>query len=160
MIDLPLTNYYPKEIGLKVDKAKHLGYLKDINGQPLESDDQLLEMKVQDLIVSERSGNWLVKVSNFVDEELSRLYDMKPFYGLEPNSRPEELIGNLLICLSPHTSAGVLTRLIGFTSAKAQYGHPFLHAAKRRNCDGDEDSIMLLIDGLLNYSNSFVTGTI
>ncbi|HJM81310.1 MAG TPA: DNA polymerase II large subunit, partial [Candidatus Poseidoniia archaeon] len=115
MIDLPITHFYPKEIGLTVDKAKQLGYLKDINGQPLKSDDQLLEMKVQDLIVSERSGNWLVKVSNFVDEVLSKLYGMEPFYGLEPNSRPEELIGNLLICLSPHTSAGVLTRLIGFT---------------------------------------------
>ena len=159
MIDLPITHFYPKEIGLTVDKAKQLGYLKDIKGQPLESDDQLLEIKVQDLIVSERSGNWLVKVSNFVDEELSKLYGMEPFYGLEPNSRPEELIGNLLICLSPHTSAGVLTRLIGFTSAKAQYGHPFLHAAKRRNCDGDEDSIMLLVDGLLNYSSSFVPST-
>ena len=70
-----------------------------------------------------------------------------------------ELIGSLLICLSPHTSAGVLGRLIGFTSAKAQYGHPFFHAAKRRNCDGDEDSIMLLLDGLLNFSDSFVPTT-
>ena len=52
-----------------------------------------------------------------------------------------------------------MTRLIGFTNAKAQYGHPFLHAAKRRNCDGDEDSIMLLVDGLLNFSNSFVPTT-
>ena len=159
MIDLPLTHFYPREIGLSVEKARKLGYVKDMNGQPLESDDQLLEIKVQDLIVSERAGGWLVKVSNFVDEELSKLYDMEPFYGLKPNSRPEELIGELLICLSPHTSAGVLTRLIGFTSAKAQYGHPFLHAAKRRNCDGDEDSIMLLVDGLLNYSNSFIPGT-
>ncbi|MED6306349.1 MAG: DNA polymerase II large subunit, partial [Candidatus Thermoplasmatota archaeon] len=153
MIDLPLTHFYPREIGLSVEKARKLGYVKDMNGQPLKSDNQLLEIKVQDLIVSERAGGWLVKVSNFVDEELSKLYDMGPFYGLKPNSRPEELIGELLICLSPHTSAGVLTRLIGFTSAKAQYGHPFLHAAKRRNCDGDEDSIMLLVDGLLNYSN-------
>jgi len=159
MIDLPLTHFYPKEIGLSVEKALELGYSTDVNGKPLESDDQLLEMKVQDLIISERSGKWLVKVSNFVDEELLKLYDMDSFYGLMPSSKPEELIGNLLICLSPHTSAGVLTRLIGFTNAKAQYGHPFLHAAKRRNCDGDEDSIMLLVDGLLNYSNSFVPTT-
>jgi DNA polymerase II large subunit len=94
-----------------------------------------------------------------VDEELTRLYGQEPYYNLKPNSSHEELIGSLLICLSPHTSAGVLTRLIGFTSAKAQYGHPFLHAAKRRNCDGDEDSIMLLLDGLLNYSDSFVPTT-
>ena len=159
MIDLPITHFYPREIGLSLEKTKELGYTEDMNGKELTTVDQLVEIKVQDLIVSERAGNWLVKVSNFVDEELLRLYGMEPFYNLSPDSRPEELIGNLLICLSPHTSAGVLTRLIGFTSAKAQYGHPFLHAAKRRNCDGDEDSIMLLLDGLLNYSDSFVPTT-
>ena len=159
MIDLPITHFYPREIGLSVEKARELGYLEDFEGKELNSINQLLEIKVQDLIVSERAGSWLVKVANFVDEELSKLYNMEPFYNLNPDSRPEDLIGNLLISLSPHTSAGVLTRLIGFTSAKAQYGHPFLHAAKRRNCDGDEDSIMLLLDGLLNYSDSFVPTT-
>ena len=159
MIDLPITHFYPREIGLTLEKAKELGYLKDHKGEDLTSVDQLLEIKVQDLIVSDRAGNWLVKVSNFVDEELSRLYDQEPYYNLKPNSSHNELIGSLLISLSPHTSAGVLTRLIGFTTAKAQYGHPFLHAAKRRNCDGDEDSIMLLLDGLLNYSDSFVPTT-
>jgi len=159
MIDLPITHFYPKEIGLSLDKAKSLGYRKDIYGNSLTSEDQLLELKVQDLIVSNRAGPWLVKVANFVDEELSKLYGLDSFYGLMPNSDPIDLIGNLMIALSPHTSAGVLTRLIGFTSAKAQYGHPFLHAAKRRNCDGDEDSIMLLLEGLLNYSDSFVPTT-
>jgi len=159
MIDLPITHFYPREIGLTLEKAKELGYLKDHKGDALTSINQLLEIKVQDLIVSERAGNWLVKVSNFVDEELSRLYGQEPYYNLKPNSSHKDLIGSLLICLSPHTSAGVLTRLIGFTTAKAQYGHPFLHAAKRRNCDGDEDSMMLLLDGLLNYSDSFVPTT-
>ena len=159
MIDLPITHFYPREVGLTLEKAKELGYFKDHKGEELNSIDQLLELKVQDLIVSERAGNWLVKVSNFVDEELSRLYGQEPYYKLTPTSSHKELIGSLLICLSPHTSAGVLTRLIGFTKAKAQYGHPFLHAAKRRNCDGDEDSIMLLLDGLLNYSDSFVPTT-
>ena len=102
MIDLPLTHFYPREIGLSIEKALQLGYSIDVNGKPLESDDQLLEMKVQDLIISERAGKWLVKVSNFVDEELLKLYDMDSFYGLTPSSKPEELIGNLLICLSPH----------------------------------------------------------
>tara|TARA_B100002052_G_scaffold49273_1_gene42335 strand:- start:12290 stop:13588 length:1299 start_codon:yes stop_codon:yes gene_type:complete len=159
MIDLPITHFYPKEIGLSLEKAIEMGYSKDVNGNDLVSDDQLLELKVQDLVISDRAGHWLVKVSNFVDEELSKLYGLEPYYGLSPNSDPTELIGNLMIALSPHTSAGVLTRLIGFTSAKAQYGHPFLHAAKRRNCDGDEDSIMLLLEGLLNYSDSFVPTT-
>ena len=159
MIDLPITHFYPKEIGLSVDKALELGYSKDIDGKKLESEDQLLELKVQDLIVSKNAGPWLVKVANFVNEELVKLYDSEPFYNVTANSVMHELIGSLLICLSPHTSAGVLGRLIGFTSAKAQYGHPFFHAAKRRNCDGDEDSIMLLLDGLLNFSDSFVPTT-
>jgi DNA polymerase II large subunit len=159
LIDLPITHFYPREIGLSLEKSKELGYTEDADGKELTTVDQLVEIKVQDLIVSDRAANWLIKVSNFVDEELLRLYGMEPYYNLSPDSKPEELIGNLLICLSPHTSAGVLTRLIGFTSAKAQYGHPFLHAAKRRNCDGDEDSIMLLLDGLLNYSDSFVPAT-
>ena len=159
MIDLPITHFYPKEIGLSVDKALELGYSKDIDGKKLESEDQLLELKVQDLIVSKNAGPWLVKVANFVNDELVKLYDSEPFYNVTTNSVMHELIGSLLICLSPHTSAGVLGRLIGFTSAKAQYGHPFFHAAKRRNCDGDEDSIMLLLDGLLNFSDSFVPTT-
>ena len=159
MIDLPITHFYPKEIGLSVEQAINLGYRKDVNGNKLEDIDQLLEMKVQDLIVSKNSGPWLIKVANFVNDELVKLYGAEPFYAVSTNSDMHDLIGSLLICLSPHTSAGVLTRLIGFTSAKAQYGHPFLHAAKRRNCDGDEDSIMLLLDGLLNFSESFVPTT-
>ena len=114
---------------------------------------------ITDTVFSKNAGPWLVKVANFVNDELVKLYDSEPFYNVTANSVMHELIGSLLICLSPHTSAGVLGRLIGFTSAKAQYGHPFFHAAKRRNCDGDEDSIMLLLDGLLNFSDSFVPTT-
>ena len=65
-------------------------------------------------------------------------------------------MGQLILGLAPHTSACVLARLIGFTKAKAGYAHPFYHAAKRRNCDGDEDCVMLLMDGLVNFSRSFL----
>ena len=34
-----------------------------------------------------------------------------------------------------------------------------MHAAKGRNCDGDEDSVMLLLDGLLNFSEHFLPTT-
>ncbi|MBC8487931.1 MAG: DNA polymerase II large subunit, partial [Bacteroidetes bacterium] len=60
--------------------------------------------------------------------------------------------------LAPHTSGGVLGRIIGFTKAHVCYAHPYYHAAKRRNCDGDEDSLMLLLDGLLNFSRSYLPG--
>ena len=36
------------------------------------------------------------------------------------------------------------------------YAHTLFHAAKRRNCDGDEDCIMLLLDGLLNFSKKIL----
>ncbi len=46
--------------------------------------------------------------------------------------------------------------MLGFSDASAGYAHPFFHAAKRRNCDGDEDCVMLLMDGLLNFSRSYL----
>ncbi|MFB6077327.1 MAG: DNA polymerase II large subunit, partial [Candidatus Nanohaloarchaea archaeon] len=68
----------------------------------------------------------------------------------------EDLIGELVVGLAPHTSGGVVGRIIGFTEAKGVYAHPFWHAAKRRNADGDEDSVMLLMDALLNFSRQFL----
>jgi DNA polymerase II large subunit len=58
--------------------------------------------------------------------------------------------------MAPHTSAATVGRVIGFTSAAVGYAHPYFHAAKRRNCDGDEDCVMLLLDGLLNFSKKFL----
>ena len=159
MMNLPLTHFRPREIGLTVERARELGYLHDHLGAELATDDQLCELRVQDLIVARRGGPWLLKVARFVDDELTRLYHQPAYYNLPDGAQPEALIGQLLIGLSPHTSAGVLCRLIGFTDARAQYGHPYFHTAKRRNCDGDEDSVMLLLDGLLNFSNVFVPST-
>ncbi|MEC7169896.1 MAG: DNA polymerase II large subunit, partial [Candidatus Thermoplasmatota archaeon] len=51
---------------------------------------------------------------------------------------------------------GVLCRIIGWTDASAGYAHPLFHAAKRRNCDGDEDCVMLLLEGLLNFSKDIL----
>jgi len=61
-----------------------------------------------------------------------------------------------VVGLAPHTSGGVLARIVGFSSAHAGYAHPYFHAAKRRNCDGDEDSVILMLDCLLNFSRSFL----
>ncbi|MGM0405169.1 MAG: DNA polymerase II large subunit [Thermoplasmatota archaeon] len=153
MTDLPVTHFKPDEIGLSVEKARELGYKKDIHGEPLEDADQMLELKTQDFIASRAAGMYLVKISKFVDDLLKKYYDMDPFYEAE---RKEDLIGELVVGLAPHTSGGVLGRLIGYHEGKAGYAHPFFHAAKRRNCDGDEDCIMLLMDGLLNFSQKFL----
>lgn len=68
-------------------------------------------------------------------------------------------MGHLIAGLAPHTSAAVLGRIIGFTEASACYAHPYFHSAKRRNCDSDEDSVMLLLDALLNFSKSYLPST-
>ncbi len=153
LTDLPLTHFRPGEIGTDVEKLIALGYEKDADGQPLTGPDQVCELRVQDVILSKDGGGYLLKVAGFVDDLLEKFYNLEPYYNAES---PNDLIGTLLVGLAPHTSAGVLCRLIGYTTASAGYGHPFFHAAKRRNCDGDEDCVMLLMDALLNFSISYL----
>ncbi|MCP1662900.1 MAG: DNA-directed DNA polymerase II large subunit [Methanocalculus sp. MSAO_Arc1] len=135
MIDLPLTHFRADEIGVSPDMLQSLGYLQDIHGEPLTGGEQVCELKPQDILVSRDCGEYLVRVAGFVDDLLEKLYGLPRFYRAE---KPEDLVGQLLVGLAPHTSAGVLARLIGFSEALVGYAHPFFHAAKRRNCfDGD-----------------------
>lgn len=158
MVDLPLTAFRVDEvIGLDLGKASQLGYNTDLDGNPLETEDQLLELYPQDVIISEDGGEYLLKISQYIDELLESYYDMDPYYEAE---EPEDLIGELLMGLAPHTSASVTARLIGFTDSKAQLGHPLFHAAKRRNTDGDEDSFMFVLDGFLNFSSQYLPDAI
>jgi len=156
MTDLPLTHFRPDEIKLTIDKLKGLGYHRDIHGNPITDGEQLIEIKIQDVVLSEDSGDYLLRVSKFIDDLLLKFYGMEPHYNATSKN---DLIGELIIGLAPHTSAGVLGRIIGFTRASASYAHPFFHAAKRRNCDGDEDCVMLLMDGLINFSRSYLPKT-
>lgn len=151
--DLPLTHIKPKEIGVPVPKLKELGYINDVYGNPLIDEKQILELKVQDIVVSKDCGEYLLKTARFIDDLLTRYYKVESYYNID---NIDNLIGKLVIGLAPHTSAGVLGRLVGFTTASVGYAHPFFHAAKRRNCDGDEDCVMLLMDGLLNFSRSYL----
>ena len=153
LTDLPLTHVRPREVGLDVEGARALGYAVDWTGAPLTSPDQLLELRPQDLIVSRSCGEYLLKLSRFVDDELVHLYGTEPFYGA---ARVEDLRGAIVVALAPHTSGGVAGRILGFTEAEACFAHPVFHAAKRRNCDGDEDSVTLLMDSLLNFSRAYL----
>jgi len=138
MINLPLTHFRPDEVGVPVERLRELGYTHDTYGRELVSADQVLELRPQDILVSQDCGEWLVRVAKFVDELLVKVYGLEPFYRAE---RPLDLVGQLLIGLAPHTSAGVLARLIGFSKAPVGYGHPFFHAAKRRNCFAGDTEI-------------------
>ncbi len=153
MTDVPITHFRPREIGLSVEKARAIGYVKDTHGVELTSPEQVCELKVQDIIPSESCGDYMVKVATFTDDLLEKLYGQSRFYNA--TSR-DDLIGHLAIGLAPHTSGGILCRIIGYCRSNVGYGHPFFHASKRRNADGDEDSVILLLDGLINFSRAFL----
>ncbi|RME79240.1 MAG: DNA polymerase II large subunit [Methanobacteriota archaeon] len=151
--DVPLTHFYAKDIGVPIEKLRELGYTKDVYGEELVSGEQIVELYPQDILVSEGMVESLINAAKFIDEMLVKLYGMEPYYNIEDK---EGLIGKLVISLSPHTSAGNLARIIGFTQARVGYAHPYLICARRRNADGDEDAIMLLLDGLINFSKEYL----
>ncbi|MBS3172232.1 DNA polymerase II large subunit [Candidatus Woesearchaeota archaeon] len=160
MSEMSLTHFKPIEIGTSMDKLKKLGYDLDIYGKELVEDSQILELKPHDVVLpgcneSDEEGADIVlfRIANFIDDLLKRLYDLKPFYNLKSK---EDLIGHLIISLAPHTSAGIIGRIIGFSQTQVCYAHPLWHSAQRRDCDGDENGIMLMLDGFLNFSRKFL----
>ncbi|MFB6137590.1 MAG: DNA polymerase II large subunit [Halobacteriaceae archaeon] len=153
MTDLPLTAVRPAEIDVSADALRGLGYEEDVHGEALVHDDQLVHLKVQDVVLSDGAAQHMLDTADFVDDLLESYYDAEPYYGVEER---DDLVGELVFGLAPHTSAAVVGRVVGFTSAAVGYAHPYFHAAKRRNCDGDEDCVMLLMDGLLNFSKEFL----
>ena len=153
MSDVPVTHFTPREVGVDWSRLKHLGYTHDCFGEELQSDEQMLEIFPQDFILARNGADYFVRAAQYIDELLVRFYGMEPYYHVQ---KPDDLVGHLICALAPHTSGGVLSRLIGFTDSSGGYAHPLFHAAKRRNCDGDEDAIMLLMDGLLNFSREIL----
>ena len=146
MSDIPITHFKKSELTLTSEQLEALGY----------PDQELNEIYPQDIIIPEDSARYLLNVANFVDDLLVRYYNMQPYYSCHDIN---DLIGELVIGLAPHTSGGIVSRIIGFSKVSGCYAHPFYHAAKRRNCDGDEDSIMLLLEGLLDFSRDFLPST-
>lgn len=152
-INTPLTHFKPAEIGVTVKDLQSLGYTRDYEGRELESEDQLVELMPQDIIIPLSAAEHLVKVSKFVDDLLQKLYGLEPYYNI---SDPHDLLGQICFTISPHTFMAIACRIIGFTKGSVIMAHPILHAAKRRNCDGDEDSITLGLDVLLNFSKAYL----
>ncbi|MCU4753577.1 DNA polymerase II large subunit [Halobacteria archaeon AArc-curdl1] len=153
MTDLPVTSVRASELDVTVGQLEALGYEEDIHGEPLTHEDQLVELKVQDIVLSDGAAEHMMQTAAFIDDLLEQYYGLERYYELEDR---QDLVGELVFGMAPHTSAATVGRVIGFTSAAVGYAHPFFHAAKRRNCDGDEDCVMLLMDGLLNFSITFL----
>jgi DNA polymerase II large subunit len=153
LLNAPLTHFKPKELKLSVEKAKALGYTTDINNQPLKNDEQLIELFPQDIVINDKGGDWMLRMSKFIDELLERFYGLPAYYQAQSK---EDLIGEIVVGLAPHTSAGIVGRVIGYSSSRLGWGHPYFFMATRRNFDGDQNSIMLLMDSLLNFSQSYL----
>ena len=153
MSDIPLTHIRADELGITAADLKKLGYQKDIHGKELVTDDQVVCLFVQDIVISVDCAEYLLRTTQYVDDLLQKYYGVEPYYNC---STLKDLLGVLVIGLAPHTSAGVLGRLVGFTKASVGFAHPYFHASKRRNCDGDEDCVMLLLDGMLNFSREYL----
>ena len=114
----------------------------------------------QDIILSseslggiESASSVFKRVADFVDESLVNLYNLPAFYNI---ATEEDLIGHIVIGLAPHTSAGIIGRIIGFSDISAIIAHPMWHAAQRRDLDGEETSVMLVLDAFLNFSRDFL----
>ncbi|MBN2122286.1 DNA polymerase II large subunit [Candidatus Micrarchaeota archaeon] len=152
--DAPITHFRISEIGQTPEGIRKLGYATDHLGKPIEHGAQVVPLMCQDIIVSSHCLNYMMRVAAFIDDLLVNVYGMPPYYSLKT---PEELLGHLIVGLSPHTSGGVLGRIIGYCDANVGYAHPYFHTAKRRNCDGDEDCIILLADCLINFSRSYLS---
>ncbi len=155
-VNAALTQFKPSEIGVSVEKLRELGYTKDVEGNDLVSEDQLVDLMPQDIIIPRKAADYLVRVAKFIDDLLMKVYGMEPFYNVRSE---EDLVGQIILTISPHTFVANVARIIGFTDADVLFAHPYLHAAKRRNVDGDEDSIMLALDALINFSREFLPST-
>lgn len=160
--EMPIVSFKPFEIGVGVTKLREMGYEKDIYGNDLERDDQILEILPHDVLLpsaksspDEKADDVFFKVSKFIDEELVKFYGLSGFHNLE---KKEDLVGQLGVFMAPHNCAGVVCRFIGFSDTQGILASPYMHAAVRRDCDGDESAIMFLSDVLLNFSRKFLPG--
>jgi DNA polymerase II large subunit len=149
----PLTHFMPYFINISISKLLELGYSRDHQNNEINSDDQVIELFNQDVIIPLESAKHLLKTAKFIDEELVTIYNLSPIYNAYS---VDDLVGHLIVGLAPHTSVGIIGRIIGFTDSQVCLGSPIWHSAKRRDCDGDADSVMLLADAFLNFSYSFL----
>lgn len=138
MTEMAITHFKPKEIGTSIGILKKLGYLKDIYGKELGDEEQIVELRCQDIILpacveslEEGADEVLFRVSKFIDDLLINLYKMKPFYNLKNKAA---LVGHYVVAMSPHTSAGIVGRIIGFSKTQGFFAHPLLHSIMRRDC--------------------------
>lgn len=153
----PLTHFKPSEARISLERLRALGYECDMHGTPLTDSNQTCELKMQDVLIPLKAAEYFLRVADFTDELLKKVYGLSPFYNVR---EIEDLVGHLIVGLAPHTCVGIVGRIVGFTRLNVCYAHPVWHSAKRRDCDGDEDTLMLALDSLLNFSREYLPAQI
>jgi DNA polymerase II large subunit len=153
----PLTHFKPVEVGVTVERLRQLGYSYDIFGEALTDSSQICELKIQDVVIPRKAVDYFMQVASFIDELLTKVYQLPSYYNVKSSN---DIVGHLVMGLAPHTCVGILGRIVGFTELNVCYAHPIWHSAKRRDCDGDEDTIMLALDTLLNFSRRYLPAQI
>ncbi|MFH1456482.1 MAG: DNA polymerase II large subunit [archaeon] len=138
MTEMVCTHFKPVEIGTSIEVLRKLGYEKDIRGAELENENQILEILPQDVILpacstalEEGADLVLFRTAQFLDDLLKKLYGLSRYYNLKSK---EDLVGHLIVAMSPHTSAGIISRIIGFSKTQGFLAHPLLHSIMRRDC--------------------------
>ncbi|MCA9459897.1 MAG: hypothetical protein KC550_05105, partial [Nanoarchaeota archaeon] len=73
MIEMGLTHFKAKEIGISIKKLKELGYTHDMDGKIIENDEQLIEIFPQDVILpdclesgDEFASDYIINTGNYV----------------------------------------------------------------------------------------------
>jgi DNA polymerase II large subunit len=148
-----MITFRPKDIGVSITKLRKFGYEEDILGKPLESETQLVNLQPYDIIVPKDMTKFFTKVAKYVDELLVRYYEMEPYYKVES---PDDLIGHLIVGITKTSSTGIIWRIIGHTSDEVCYIHPKLRKILDQNQIPTQYSYALLLDVLLNFSNSYI----
>jgi hypothetical protein len=149
-----LSQFKPREIGTSVSILKKLGYRIDVHGNALRNGNQTVNVLLNDIILPKSLFNKLKSIYDFIDEELEKIYDQKPFFNLKTL---ENLIGKFYIGCNPNGSTGVIGRLIGWHNNdyndNCLIAHPFWHASKYSDCTNEEpDNLFLLEDLILNFN--------
>ena len=158
MTEMSLTHFKPKEIGTRVEVLRELGYTHDVYGKELVDDNQVLELRCQDMVLpscpesqDEGCDFVLFRVAHFLDDLLEKLYGLPRFYNLKVRS---DLVGHLVVGLSPHTAAGIVGRIIGFSKTQTMLCSPLMHSIMRRDCVHPQTKLLFFDQSdNLNYFN-------
>ncbi|MEM3637841.1 MAG: hypothetical protein QXE12_04045, partial [Conexivisphaerales archaeon] len=154
---IPLKYFKPKQILVTKEKLRELGYQHDILGKKLENDDQILRVKTHDIVIPYRIADQLRRVADFIDELLTTFYEMDPFYNIQTIN---DLIGHLIIGITKESNYGLVGRIIGFTDMEVCFCNPSWISTVRSNYENNNTAIILLLDGLINFSQLLVSDQI